>query len=342
MRSVLKDSATLVRVAVVVPGPGFFFRWRWFSTYGTYVLEPERRRYCRHVGKPLASDARFSPLLGKTLVLVAHPDDETGGCAALLQHVCEPIVVYATDGAPTDEFFWRRWGSREAYGRVRRSEAERALAAIGVRAVHFLEDHALAPARFADQQLHQALPAAVLAVITLVEQHRPDAILVPAYEGGHPDHDACSFIGFVVGRLMSLPIWEMPLYHRSTDGELICQSFRARNGTEIELKLSASELTSRGRLISHYSSQADLGRFITSDVEYFRPQPRYDYSKPPHEGMVNYEVWEWPVSAVDLCRSFRQCATTWDFEGFVHDAPPMSAASHPPYRLSRPIQAYGI
>lgn len=100
LRTVLRSPATLIRVAVLVPKAGYCFRWRWFSQYGTYVLEPDRLgRFCA-VERHVTRSARIRPLLGKTLVLVAHPDDETGGCSALLQRVREPIVVFATSGAP--------------------------------------------------------------------------------------------------------------------------------------------------------------------------------------------------------------------------------------------------
>jgi len=342
MRTLLEDADALVRVAVVVPSPGYYFRWRWFSAYGTFILEPERRRQRRRVGKPVARDSRLRPLLGSTLVLVAHPDDETGGCAALLQRVREPVVVFATNGAPDDEFFWGRYGSREAYGRIRRGEAQRALSAMGIRAIHFLEDHAPPPASFCDQQLHKSLPAAVMAVLKLVEHHRPDAILVPAYEGGHPDHDTCSFIGSVVGMLASLPVWEMPLYHRSARGELVCQEFHSRNHTEVTLRLTAADLMNRGSLISNYVSQTDLGQFLTSRAECFRPQPRYDYTKPPHEGRLNYEAWEWPISAADVCRCFRQCAVAFGCDRILHETPSNGTDIAFPVRSTVPMQPDGL
>lgn len=314
MRTVLRDPATLVRVAVLVPRSGYCFRWRWFSNYGTYVLEPENLCRFRAVERRVTTSARIRPLLGRTLVFVAHPDDETGGCSALLQRVREPIVVFATSGAPDDEFFWRPYGSREEYGRVRKNEARRALNGIGISAVHFLEDCGLPQARFVDQYLHKSLPQASMTVLGLVEMHRPDAILVPAYEGGHPDHDSCSFIGWVVGRLTSLPVWEMPLYHRSTSGDLVCQRFRAKNHSEIIIRLTESELSNRRALISHYASQTDLGQFIVSTAETYRRQPAYNYSKAPHDGVMNYEAWGWPVGASDLCRSFRQCASMLGIE----------------------------
>lgn len=301
-----------IRVAVVVPSRGFRFQWRWFGGYGTYVLEPEHLRCYRPVDRRTRPRTRMAPLLGRTMVLVAHPDDETGGCAALLQRMTDPIIVFATDGAPADEFFWRPFGSREAYSCLRRQEALRGLANIGIRTVHFLDDHA--SVQFLDQELHTALPAAVSALDALVRRYHPHAILAPAYEGGHPDHDSCSFIGSVVGELHSMPVWEMPLYHRSTNGRIISQRFHDLDGTEIRVRHTTSELLNRNALIANYASQTDLGEFVRSRVECFRPQRKYDYTKPPNDGIVNYESWGWPISSAEVSRSFERLLTAFDVQ----------------------------
>lgn len=305
-----RNSEAHVRVAVIVPRPGFRFQWRWFGGYGTYLLEPENLPHYRPVDRHARPSTRISPLLGRTLVLVAHPDDESGGCAALLQRMSDPIVVFATDGAPADKFFWGPFGSREAYSRLRRQEALRGLAGIGVRSVHFLDDHS--SAQFLDQQLHHVLPAAVSALDALVRRYRPHAILTPAYEGGHPDHDACSFVGSLIGDMHAIPVWEMPLYHRRKNGRMICQKFLDLDGTEVRVRCTASELLNRNALIMNYASQSDLGQFVKSRVEYFRPQRKYDYTKPPHHGTMNYEAWGWPISATDVSRSFERLLNPLD------------------------------
>src|SRR5579864_3550959 len=107
-------------------------------------------------------------LLGRTMVVVAHPDDEAVGCGALLKRMRDPIVVFATDGAPFDKYFWGRYGSREAYRELRRKEARSALGLIGVKNVFFLgDDQAIV-----DQQLFRNLPKAVDLLSRLVGQVR--------------------------------------------------------------------------------------------------------------------------------------------------------------------------
>ena len=55
-----------------------------------------------------------------------------------------------------------------------------------------------------------------------MRQYKPETVIVPAYEGGHPDHDSCSFLGALLRRKLQSRVWEMPLYHRSPTGKLIC------------------------------------------------------------------------------------------------------------------------
>lgn len=311
-----------IRVALIAPNPGFRFQWRWFGAYGTYVLEPENLRRYRPVDRRARPRARVAPLLGRTMVVVAHPDDESGGCAALLQRMRDPIVVFATDGAPADEFFWHPFGSREAYSRLRRLEALRGLGAIGVRSVHFLDDYA--DTEFLDQQLHKALPSALLAIDALVRRYRPDAILVPAYEGGHPDHDSCSFIGSLAGEFHSIPVWEMPLYHRRGNGRIVCQRFCDPDGTEVRVRYTKSELLNRNALITNYASQSDLGEFVKSRVEHFRPQRRYNYTNAPNNGIVNYEAWGWPISAAEVSHSFVRLLIAFDTRSGTGQTAPVS------------------
>ena len=239
----------------------------------------------------------------RLLVAVAHEDDEIA-CSVLLQRIHEVLIVFATDGAPSAEFFWSSYGSRRRYAEVRHAEALKSVGVLdNVKAI-FLKD-GTTDLPFRDQEVFRSLPSAGKALEAIARQFSPDALLAPAYEGGHPDHDACSFLVNKVGRSLSIQRWEMPLYHRSAGGSLVHQRFRSPDNSEFLLHASRLELRRRDLMLSKYVSQPDLPKIVTGEVERFRPQPDYDYSQPPHSGTLNYEVWGWPMSGSDLCAAFQ-------------------------------------
>src|SRR5205814_9182915 len=134
---------------------GFHFRYRWFGTYGTYLLEPRLshlRRNTKILPRETGRSGGLGPLLHRTLLIASHPDDETT-CAALLQRMSDPRVAFLTDGAPAAEFFWQTYGSRENYAAVRHTEAIRALSIIGITEPYFLSGSSRS-SPFCDQELY--------------------------------------------------------------------------------------------------------------------------------------------------------------------------------------------
>jgi LmbE family N-acetylglucosaminyl deacetylase len=267
---------------------------------------PTRQRGIFVAVKAMTRISRFvddlRTLLGRTLVLVAHPDDEAVGCGALLQRMADPLVVFATDGAPRSEFFWENYGSREDYALTRFVEADTALKTVGVRRFRFLlENDAVV-----DQELFLNLEGAYEALRQVIEVERPSAILSMAYEGGHPDHDSCCFLASVAAEQINLPLWEMPLYHRR-DGQVERQKFLNDIGG-IEIDFTREELVAKMNMFAAYDSQAEVLREFLPYMERFRPMKAYDFSQAPHAGVLNYEAWQWPMKGKDLCQAFARFA----------------------------------
>ena len=244
--------------------------------------------------------AALDSLLGRTLVLVAHPDDEALGCGGLLQRMREPIVCFATDGAPLDRKWWQPYSSRENYAATRRTEALHAMEICGVRQVEFLSDREPA---CVDQELFRNLELAFAALLALAHPLAPGAILTMAYEGGHPDHDSCSVLASALGRELKLPVWETPLYTRTSDGEVSLQSFSAGDPPLVLLPREEELERKRAMFAAYVSQQLVIEKFNWRE-ERFRPQPAYDYSQPPHTGKLNYELWQWPMTGGEVSQAF--------------------------------------
>jgi LmbE family N-acetylglucosaminyl deacetylase len=255
-------------------------------------------------------------LTGRVLVLVAHADDESVGYGALLQHMREAVVVIATDGAPRDPYFWQRFGSRQAYAALRRDEARQAMRFAGVQELVLLAEE---DSRLEDQRLFLNLTPAYQRLAQLVDRVKPDAIATLAYEGGHPDHDSCSLLGARLGERFALPVWEAPLYHwehkrnppsdggaDSDDGELRLQQFVCETGGEVQIEITAGELERKRAMCAQYASQGNFLQTFDARREVVRPQVKYEYGLAPHQGQMNYERWQWWMSAREVSAKFQQ------------------------------------
>jgi N-acetylglucosamine malate deacetylase 2 len=260
--------------------------------------------------------------LGRTLIIVAHADDEAVACGALLQRMRDPVVAICTDGAPRDAYFWQSYGSRAAYARYRADEARAALHAVGVTHVELLSERDSsrplsgdlgaeiakreADDAFVDQELFRQIPQAMERLLEVAQRMLPDCVLTLAYEGGHPDHDTCNFLGRQLSDRLHIPVWEAPLYHRFRTESMTVQRFLQESGQEIRLAITDHELVRKAAMFASYASQREVLDLFDPRIEIARPMRRYDYSRPPHEGTLNYEAWGWRIRGWELCDQFTQ------------------------------------
>ncbi len=246
---------------------------------------------------------RLDELFGRTLVLVAHPDDECVAFGCLLQRMSDPVVVFATNGSPADPYFWKEHGSREAYAALRRREALVSMNAVGVKDVIFLADLP-GGEPLVDQELFRNLWPAFDLLADIARRRMTTALLTLAYEGGHPDHDSCSFLAAQLAKLAEIPCWEAPLYHRNQDGSGTFQDFILPTDDQVDVHATSDEQQRKREMCLAHSSQGDfLSRFDVAR-EIVRPQIEYDYTRPPHAGKTNYEVWQWNMTAQEVCAAF--------------------------------------
>jgi LmbE family N-acetylglucosaminyl deacetylase len=230
--------------------------------------------------------------MGRIVFLLAHPDDEFA-CSIPIRNAVgggdEVHCVYLTDGG---------YGGQRV--RVRMEESLRALALLGVphARVHFLG----VERGFPDGALHRHLERAATVLQEWFDALGAiDEVHVPAWEGGHQDHDAVQLIGAVVARRTGVSrIVQFPLYHGAgLPGPL----FRVlaplpANGPVAGVRASAGERWLAVRLCLCFASQWRTwvgllpffvwrmlvdGRFPQQPVDPMR------WRQSPHPGVVLHE-----------------------------------------------------
>lgn len=233
-----------------------------------------------------------------TLVVVAHPDDEVLGAGIWLQrHADTPVhIVHITDGSPRDMQNAREQGfsTRRAYALARRKELAAALALIGI------PETSCTQFRFPDKEAYLHLPAILQQLGALAMKLQPSVVLSPAYEGGHPDHDAAAFAVATLRKRLNFEHSEFPLYHASASGHMITSAFiPGQRGRITAITLSEAERRLKAEMLACFATQSEiLGKFKI-EKERFRPALDYDFTRAPHPGELLYESWGWGISGAD-------------------------------------------
>ncbi|MFL5264353.1 MAG: PIG-L deacetylase family protein [Anaeromyxobacteraceae bacterium] len=228
---------------------------------------------------------------GGVLVLAAHPDDETIGAGALLYRLRGGVVVHLTDGAPRDPRFRPEGLEVDAYARARRRELGAALAAAGL-----TEKSALAMG-VPDQDAAYAIADLARSLAAVLGATHPALVVTHPYEGGHPDHDAAAIVARAAillarrERLAVPRLVEMTSYHASGGALVTGQFLDAPLAKQVARVLSPVELDVKRAMLACFETQRPvLEPFLAHlAVERFRPAPRIDVSRPPHEGPLWYE-----------------------------------------------------
>ena len=236
----------------------------------------------------------------RTVIVVAHPDDEILGAGGSLDTLGDVRIVHVTDGAPRHDRSAAHHGfaSSAAYAAARHEEAVAALAIAG------LGEAQLTTLGFGDQEVSWNL-------LAVVDRLRPnllgaDRVLTHAFEGGHSDHDAVAFavqaaLQSGTGEVRPVLI-EMPFYFGDDRG-WVRQRFlpHAEAGPETLVELSAEQRARKKRMLEAHRSQFGTLQDFEIGSERFRLAPRYDFGARPHPGPLLYERHGWNLTWAAWC-----------------------------------------
>lgn len=254
---------------------------------------------------------------GAPLIVAAHPDDETIGAGGILGHLPAAVVLHVTSGVPRDRRFFPEGylDTPAQYAADRRDELVSALSLAGVGL------HRLLTLAGVDQEVAFQIAPLARELAGLLDMIAPSLIVTHPYEGGHPDHDATALIVHAAIELVrrrrgaAPSIVEMSSYHAGPDG-LVSGDFLPADGAPITtIALSDIDRARKQAMIARFHTQRRTLAAFATDVERFRPAPRYDFGAPPHAGPLFYEQMGWPLSGERFRALARQALAELGLEG---------------------------
>lgn len=227
------------------------------------------------------------------LFLFAHQDDEFGVYQKVIDEIAdgkEIYCAYLTSGVTVGHS-----------PKVRNLESIKVLIKLGVpqKNILFVGEQMLIP----DGKLVDHLKRAKEWLVNwLSENAQIGGIYLPAWEGGHPDHDSLHAIGVVATKQLNLidKVWQFPLYNGYKCKGQFFRVFLtlASNGEVFNRKISWLNRFRFLIFILHYPSQATtwigLAPFVLIHYLVYGTQSlqRVSFSKiqlPPHLGRLYYE-----------------------------------------------------
>lgn len=234
---------------------------------------------------------RVDPSRQSVLFLFSHNDDEFFVLPRLEREVAEGndvLCVYTTDGAAYGESPMRRL--KESYA---------VLSPRGIPPENIIPLGTHCDIR--DGTSFRAMDDLWLQLRTLAEGRRFSRIYVPAWEGGHADHDAAHLLAVALAQLQGSEVYEFSLYHSlGAVGPIIsAMSLIPLSGTVVHEPVTLRGALSWLLASRHYRTQrrAFLGLLPLSlpQILLHRALPlrrveNRDYRCRPHSGPMFYET----------------------------------------------------
>jgi len=232
-------------------------------------------------------------MYARSLIVVAHPGEETLGCARLLlrePQLCR--ILHVADGPVRDSRALRRAGagmSPEALSALRSREVRLALGHFG------LQPQQIASLGLAERDVLPNIELAMDAILSLIRAERPLELHTHPFEGGHPDADA---VCFAVHKTLDIlrregevcpQLFEFTSYH-ARDGLFRAAEFLSPYPSPQITLLSEAECGKKKEALRFIHSQYNLIARFSLCEERWRRAEAYDFGERPHQGPLYYEI----------------------------------------------------
>jgi LmbE family N-acetylglucosaminyl deacetylase len=251
------------------------------------------------------------------LIVAAHPDDEVLGLGGQFPDFPSPVFVHTTDGAPLNV------PGRKEYAARRRRELEAALTIAGISTSALIQCGAI------DQETVFHLSSLTRLLRALISDLRPRVIYTHPYEGGHPDHDSTAFCVHAALRLLRREGFPAPVlleftsYHNGSPQQhsawMKTGEFLPAEVPYEVLFLDPRAVARKRRMLDCFESQREVVAQFPTDVEHTRIAPAYDFTRPPHSGVLFYEAHNWGVTGEQWRRLAIASLHDLDLEVLSHD-----------------------
>ncbi len=216
------------------------------------------------------------------LFIIPHPDDEiVGACIIIRRFLLEGKKIhffFITNGVLSKDnlWFWQKKQYKRNY-MTRRNEMYLSMKELGVTNFSYQD----VPTR----TLKEIISETHSKIKQIISLKKIDTIFCPAYEGGHQDHDVANYICSKFSDICD--IYEFPEYN-FYKMKINCNTFIDDDKNQNILELTDEEKKFKSNCLKVYRSEKKNLNYITIHKESFRPIKKYDYSKPPHAGVLFY------------------------------------------------------
>jgi LmbE family N-acetylglucosaminyl deacetylase len=232
-----------------------------------------------------------------SIVVAAHPEDETIGLGATMASSEKLTVLYLTTVCPGDHV-WRAplIAPADELCSDPHEELRCAMKLAGV------DPQRVRSLRIGEAAATETLVSLTRSMIDEIQRIAPPVVITHAYEGGHPDHDAVAFIVHAAAAMLEregnrVPVVaEMTSWH-ARDGELVTYEFLPSRMPVYTRVLTASEKELKRAMIECYVTRREVLAAFPLQVERVRLAPAYAFTEAPHTGTLWYELRGWMQAA---------------------------------------------